>query len=46
MKWLKAATVGALGSLVMFLLLMLGIHGTGIAPFNLPPSAASSKRSD
>jgi len=40
MKWLKAATVGVLGSLVMFVLLMLGIHGTGIAPFNLPPSAA------
>ena len=40
MKWIKAATVGALGSLVMFLLMMVGIHGTGIAPFNLPPSAA------
>ena len=40
MKWLKAALVGALGSLVMFALMMLGIHGTGIAPFNLPPSAA------
>mgnify|MGYP007124884632 CR=1 FL=1 len=24
----------------MFLLMMLGIHGTGTAPFNLPPSAA------
>lgn len=40
MKWFKAALVGALGSLVMFGLMMLGIHGTGIAPFNLPPSAA------
>lgn len=40
MKWVKATLVGVLGSLVMFLLLMLGIHGTGIAPFNLPPSAA------
>jgi hypothetical protein len=40
MKWLKAAVVGALGSLVMFAILMMGIHGTGIAPFNLPPSAA------
>lgn len=40
MKWIKAAVVGALGSLVMFALMMLGIHGTGIAPFNLPPSAA------
>lgn len=29
-----------LGSLIMFLLMMSGIHGTGIAPFNIPPSAA------
>ena len=40
MKWVKAAVVGLIGSLVMFLLMMLGIHGTGIAPFNVPPSAA------
>lgn len=40
MKWMKAATVGALGSLVMFAVIMIGIHGAGIAPFNLPPSAA------
>ena len=40
MKWLKSILVGVLGSLVMFLLMMIGIHGTGIAPFNLPPSAA------
>jgi len=40
MKWTKAAGVGLLGSLIMFLLMMLGIHGTGIAPFNTPPSAA------
>lgn len=40
MKWLKAALVGALGSLVMFGLIMFGIHGAGVAPFNLPPSAA------
>jgi len=40
MKWIKSATVGALGSLVMFGLIMFGIHGAGIAPFNLPPSAA------
>ena len=40
MKWTKAAGVGLVGSLVMFLLMMLGIHGTGIAPFNTPPSAA------
>lgn len=36
MKWIKAGTIGALGSLVMFALIMFG----GIAPFNLPPSAA------
>ena len=40
MKWIKSATVGALGSLVMFALIMFGIHGASIAPFNLPPSAA------
>lgn len=40
MKWIKAAAIGALGSLVMFALIMLGIHGVGVAPFNLPPSAA------
>jgi hypothetical protein len=40
MKWLKSAVVGALGSLIMFLLMMFGIHGAGIAPFNIPPSAA------
>lgn len=40
MKWIKAAVVGALGSLVMFAFIMFGIHGAGIAPFNLPPSAA------
>lgn len=40
MKWFKVALTGMVGSLVMFLLMMLGIHGTGIAPFNIPPSAA------
>jgi hypothetical protein len=40
MKWIKAAIVGIAGALVMFALMVLGIHGTGIAPFNLPPSAA------
>lgn len=40
MKWLKAAAVGALGSLLMFIVMAVGIHGTGIAPFNVPPSAA------
>jgi len=40
MKWFKSALIGALGSLVMFVLMMFAIHGAGIAPFNLPPSAA------
>ena len=40
MKWIKSAVIGVLGSLVMFLLMMYAIHGAGIAPFNLPPSAA------
>lgn len=39
MKWIKAAGAGLLGSLIMFLLMMLGIQ-SGIAPFNTPPSAA------
>lgn len=40
MKWFKSTLIGALGSLVMFVLMMFAIHGAGIAPFNLPPSAA------
>lgn len=40
MKWIKSAGVGFVGSLIMFLLMLLGIYGTGIAPFNIPPSAA------
>lgn len=39
MKWLKAAIVGALGSLIMFIIIMLGTR-SGFAPFNIPPSAA------
>ncbi|PSQ96560.1 MAG: hypothetical protein BRD55_06270 [Bacteroidetes bacterium SW_9_63_38] len=44
MKWLKAALVGALGSFVMFFIMLIGIHVTGIAPFNTPPSAAFLKQ--
>lgn len=40
MNWIKAGAVGALGSLIIFIVMMLGIHVTGMAPFNLPPSAA------
>lgn len=30
---IKSASVGAAGRLVMFVWLMIGIHGTGMAPF-------------
>jgi len=43
MKWIKSASAGLLGSLVMFALMMIGIKVTGIAPFNMPPSAAFLK---
>ena len=36
----KAAGVGLVGSLFMFVVMVVGIHVTGIAPFNMPPSAA------
>lgn len=39
MKWLKAGLIGALGSLLMFILIQLGI-GSDIAPFDVAPSAA------
>jgi len=44
MPWLKAGLIGALGSLVMFILMMAAIHGAGVAPFNMPPSAAFLER--
>lgn len=37
---LKAAAAGLVASLAMFVIMMVGIHVTGIAPFNTPPSAA------
>lgn len=40
MKWIQAALIGALGSLLMFILMMTSIHGLQAAPFNQPPSAA------
>lgn len=40
MRWIKAAIVGLLGSLVMFVIMYFGIHVSGMAPFNVPPSAA------
>lgn len=38
MKWIKAALVGLVGSLVMFILIQLALR-VGMAPFNAPPSA-------
>ncbi|MDZ7844375.1 MAG: hypothetical protein U5K99_06210 [Anaerolineales bacterium] len=40
MQWVKAGAVGALGSLIIFVVMFVGIHVTGVAPFNMPPSAA------
>ena len=40
MQWVKAGAVGALGSLIIFIVMFVGIHVTGVAPFNMPPSAA------
>lgn len=39
-KNIKVALAGFLASLVMFLFIFLGIHVVGLAPFNVPPSAA------
>jgi|GEM_PF-6604714 len=38
-QYVRAGLVGLLGSLVMFILMMIGINGLGIAPFNISPSA-------
>ncbi|MDX1521968.1 MAG: hypothetical protein R3264_10105 [Anaerolineae bacterium] len=43
MKWLKAAGVGALGSLIMLILIFLGSRITSFSPFNLDPSVAFLK---
>ena len=40
MQWIKAGAAGVVGSLVIFIVMLLGIQVTGMAPFNLPPSAA------
>jgi hypothetical protein len=39
-RYAKAAVVGLLGSLLMFVLMMLAMNVLQIAPFNIPPSAA------
>jgi hypothetical protein len=36
----KATVSGLAASLAMFIVMFIGIHVTGIAPFNVPPSAA------
>ena len=38
--WIKAAVSGLIGSLVLFVVMVVGVKITGMAPFNLPPSAA------
>lgn len=40
MPWVKAGTAGFLAALVMFAFIYVGINVTGIAPFQVPPSAA------
>jgi len=39
MNWVKAGAVGLLGALIMFIIIFATIQ-TGMAPFNMPPSAA------
>lgn len=39
MKWIKAAVVGIVAALVMFIFIFGAIQ-SGMAPFNIPPSAA------
>ena len=41
--WMKSLISGLAGSLIMFILMMIAINGVGIAPFNMPPSAAFLK---
>jgi len=40
MQWIKVSAVGALGSLIIFIVMILGTQVMGFAPFNMPPSAA------
>lgn len=40
MPWIKAGTSGFFAALVMFAIMYVGINVTGIAPFQVPPSAA------
>lgn len=45
-RYVKAASVGIGGSLVMFILMIIGIKVTGVAPFKIPPSAAFLEKLD
>jgi len=40
MNWIKAGSAGLVGSVLIFVVMLLGTKVTGMAPFNLPPSAA------
>lgn len=40
MNWIKAGCAGLIGSLLILVVFIIGINVTGVAPFNLPPSAA------
>lgn len=40
MDWIKSGSVGLIGSLLIFFVMLVGINVTGMAPFNSPPSAA------
>lgn len=40
MRYLKSGSAGILAALIMFAVMYLGIHVTGVAPFQVPPSQA------
>lgn len=39
-SYLKAAGAGLLAGIIMFIPMMILVEGLGVAPFNIPPSAA------
>lgn len=40
MQWIKAGCAGLIGAAFILVVMFVGIHVTGMAPFNLSPSAA------
>lgn len=40
MQWIKAGAAGLVGSLFILIVMFIGVNVTGMAPFNLSPSAA------